>query len=101
MLNRNAGHCSIIVSDIAKRVLIDPLGLDVNELYIISGYAAPTILFWYMKNLYNKTQSPIKMSLMVGMIPFDGISASVHEGFAQLLRDEKPQDVNVNEFLYH
>lgn len=69
----------MITTDIAKSVLFDPLKMDVNELYIISGYATPTMLSWYIKNLYHKTHSPIKISLMVGMVPFDGISVSVHE----------------------
>ena len=31
----------MITTDIAKSVLFDPLEMDVNELYIISGYATP------------------------------------------------------------
>lgn len=40
----------MITTDIAKSVLFDPLKMDVNELYIISGYATPTMLSWYIKN---------------------------------------------------
>lgn len=90
----------MITTDIAKSVLFDPLKMDVNELYIISGYATPTMLSWYIKNLYHKTHSPIKISLMVGMVPFDGISVSVHEGFVQLIRDDKPQEIEKLECSY-
>ena len=90
----------MIVRDIAKTVLFDPLFLDINELYIISGYATPTMLSWYIKNLYHKTQTPIKIFLLVGMAPFDGISVSVHEGFFQLVHNEQPQEIAKLECSY-
>lgn len=90
----------MITTEIPKAVLFDPLGMDVNELYIVSGYATPTMLSWYMKNLYHKTHLPIRISLMVGMVPFDGISVSVHEGFIQLIRDDKPQEIERLECSY-
>lgn len=59
----------MIIKDIARAVLFDPLLLDANELYIVSGYATPTMLSWYIKNLYHKTKTPIKIFLLVGMVP--------------------------------
>lgn len=90
----------MILNDIAKTVLFDPLARDVNELYIVSGYATPTMLSWYIKNLYHKTQTPIKVHLLVGMVPFDGVSVSVHEGFIQLVRSEQPQEIAKLECSY-
>lgn len=37
---------------------------------------------------------------MIGMVPFDGISTSVHEGFIQLIRGKKPQEVEKIECSY-
>lgn len=90
----------MIVKDIAKTVLFDPLLLGANELYIISGYATPTMLSWYIKNLNHKTKVPIKIFLLVGMVPFDGISVSVHEGFIQIIRSEHPQEIAKLECSY-
>lgn len=90
----------MILNDIAKTLLFDPLSHDVNELYIISGYATPTMLSWYIKNLYHKTLTPIRIYLLVGMVPFDGISVSVHEGFIQLVRSEQPQEIEKLECSY-
>lgn len=90
----------MITADISNAVLFDPLKLDVNELYIVSGYATPTMLSWYIKNLEQRTLSPIAISLMVGMLPFDGISVSVHEGFVQLIQDDKPQEIKKLECSY-
>ena len=90
----------MIHNDIAKSILFDPLSQDVNELYIVSGYATPTMLSWYIKNLYHKTQTPIRIYLLVGMVPFDGVSVSVHEGVIQLVRSEQPQEIAKLECSY-
>ena len=90
----------MVLKEIAKTVLFEPLSHDVNELYIVSGYATPTMLSWYIKNLYHKTQAPIRIYLLVGMVPFDGISVSVHEGFTQLVRGEQPQEIDKLECSY-
>ena len=44
----------MILNNIAKTILFNPLSKDVNELYIVSGYATPPMLSWYIKNLYHK-----------------------------------------------
>lgn len=90
----------MVLKDITKTILFEPLSHDVNELYIVSGYATPTMLSWYIKNLYHKTQTPIRIHLLVGMVPFDGISVSVHEGFIQLVRGEQPQEIAKLECSY-
>ena len=90
----------MILNNIAKTILFNPLSKDVNELYIVSGYATPTMLSWYIKNLYHKTQAPIRIYLLVGMVPFDGISVSVHEGFIHLMQDELPPEIERLECSY-
>ena len=90
----------MIHEDIALRLLFEPLSDDVDELYIVSAYATPTMLSWYIKNLDKRTHCPIKISLMVGMIPYDGVSVSVHEGFIQLLHDSKPPEISKLECSY-
>lgn len=90
----------MITDNIAQTALFDPLINSVNELYIVSAYATPTMLSWYIKNLYHKTQTPIKVYLLIGMIPFDGISVSIHEGFVQILRSDLPQEISKLECSY-
>ena len=90
----------MITKNLSNYILFDPLKLDVNEFYIISGYATPNMLSWYIKNLYHKVYSPIRISLIVGMAVFDGISINAHEGFIQLIRSEKPQEVEKLECSY-
>lgn len=90
----------MITNNIANAVLFAPLSLNVNELYIVSGYAAPTMLSWYMTNLQGRTQTPIKIFLLVGMVPYDDISLSVHEGFVQLTQNDLPSEVDRLECSY-
>lgn len=90
----------LIQKDIAMKLLFDPLMSDVDELYIVSAYATPTMLSWYMKNLDKRTHTPLKIFLVVGMIPYDGVSVSVHEGFIQLLREGKPPEISKLECSY-
>lgn len=97
---RNGVIIYMITENHTQKVLFEPLADDVNELYILSGYATPTMLSWFIKNLYHKVHTPLRISLMIGMVPFDGISASVHEGFVQQVREAKPQEVEKLECSY-
>ena len=42
---------------IAYILLFDPLRDGMNELYILSAYATPNMLSWYMKNIEQRTTS--------------------------------------------
>ncbi len=74
-------------------VLFEPLYNEADELYILSAYATPNMLSWYIKNIYHKTSNPIKINLIVGMVPFDNLSVSVHEGFIGLMASELPHEI--------
>ncbi len=90
----------MFLSNITNRILFEPIRSDCNELYIASGYATPTMLSWYIKNLYHKTTVPLRVYLLVGMVPFDGVSVNIHEGFLQIIRSELPQEIEHLECSY-
>lgn len=90
----------IVKDNITKRILFDPLINDVNELYICTAYATPTMLSWYIKNIYQKTICPIKISLIIGMVPIYGISQNAHENFLNILNDKRPQEIEKLECSY-
>lgn len=83
----------MFLKDSTQNILFDPLKSEVDELCILSAYATPNMLSWYMKNIYNKTTVPIKINLIVGMVPFDDLSVSVHEGFKSLVATELPDEI--------
>lgn len=71
-------------SELARRVLFEPLRTGADRLCILSGYATPNMASWLIKNLKEFKSGPIDISLIVGMVPFDGLSIAVHEGFKEL-----------------
>nr|WP_308625779.1 restriction endonuclease PLD domain-containing protein [uncultured Eisenbergiella sp.] len=80
-------------SDLARRVLFEPLQSGADRLCILSGYATPNMASWFIKNLKKFTSRPIDLSLIVGMVPFDGLSISVYEGFKELQKEQMPHEV--------
>lgn len=80
-------------SDLARKVLFEPLQTGANKLCILSGYATPNMTSWLIKNLKEFKSGPIDLSLIVGMVPFDGLSISVHEGFKELQKEKLPHEV--------
>ncbi len=47
---------------------------------------------WLIKNLKEFKADPIDLSLIVGMVPFEGLSISVHEGFKELQKETMPHE---------
>lgn len=80
-------------SELARRVLFEPLRTGADRLCILSGYATPNMASWLIKNLKEFKSGPIDISLIVGMVPFDGLSIAVHEGFKELQKERMPQEV--------
>lgn len=84
---------SVEYSTLANKILFEPLKLEVNRLCIVSGYATPNMASWMIKNLKGFTSGPINIDLIVGMVPFNGLSISVHEGFKELQNEKMPSEV--------
>lgn len=84
----------VIYKNLAKEILFDPLEKSVDKLCIISGYATPNMASWFMKNLSGKINRGIDLELIVGMIPYDGLSVAVHEGFKELMTEKLPEEIH-------
>lgn len=80
-------------SYLSSHVLFEPLKSDVNQLYVLSGYATPNMVSWFMKNVPAHTRKSIEISLIVGMVPYDGLSVAVHEGFKELTAKASPNQI--------
>lgn len=83
----------MLLNNLTDKVRFEPLRAGADELSILSAYATPNMLSWYIKNINQKTTVPIKINLIVGMVPFDDLSVSIHEGFLLLLSTELPREV--------
>lgn len=84
----------MITSDLKKHIFWKPLIQGADELLIISGYATPNMASWFIKNLPNHTTQKITIKLIVGMVPYDGLSISVHEGFKELVNQNLSDKIN-------
>lgn len=89
----------ILTKNLDNTVLLDPILNDVNQLFIVSGYATPNMASWFLKNANSFIEEhhlhkKIELKLIVGMVPFDGLSISVHEGFQKLCSSELPKYIS-------
>lgn len=89
----------IISNNLANKVFFEPLKEDVNQLFVVSGYATPNMASWLLKNSNNFIENnhldkQIELKLIVGMVPYDGLSISVHEGFRELSNAELPKHIS-------
>ncbi len=80
----------MITEDIFNPVLIDPIRHGANRLYIVSGYATAAMAFHHF-NAVQEIDAEIKIDLIVGMCPLDGLSVSNHRGFRQMTEEEYPE----------
>lgn len=83
----------MIYESLANAVLFEPLRNGADELNILSAYATPNMLSWYIKNIYHRTPRAVKLNLIVGMVPFDDLSVTIHEGFKQIVSSDLPNEI--------
>ena len=75
-----------------NEVLFNPISKGANHLKIIAGYATHTMASWHLSEIETLYDHGIKITLIVGMCKFDGLSISVHEGFKSLMREALPKN---------
>lgn len=74
----------MLFKNLAQKLLISPISEGADTLLVLSGYATPNMASWLISTLQDQRLGPINISLLVGMIPYDGLSVSIHEGFKAL-----------------
>ena len=75
-----------------NEILLNPVSEGAEHLKIISGYATHTMASWHFSEIETLYNQGIKITLIIGMCKFDGISISVHEGFKNLMREALPNN---------
>ncbi|GHT13393.1 NgoFVII family restriction endonuclease [Planctomycetales bacterium] len=78
----------MITTGLYDSVLIAPCLDGANELKIISGFATSAMASCHIADLQNRNQN-VKISLLLGMCPSDGISLGNHRGFQSLVSDNQ------------
>lgn len=74
----------MISEDLYNEALIKPLEKGANQLYIVSGYATPTMASRHIKDILDYTKY-FSISLIVGMCTLEGLDIATHKGFVNLM----------------
>ena len=81
----------MIRDELFDEVLLAPTNEGANKLYIVSGYATAAMAFHHLDFLA-KEKKNIKIALLIGMCPIDGLSLSNHRAFRQLVELDYPDN---------
>ena len=73
-----------INESLVQKVLLEPIRNGADKLIIISGYVSHNMASWHMKKINEDSLPPIKISLIAGMYPVDGVNIELHEGLKEL-----------------
>ena len=84
----------MFTNNIAKRILFAPPLQGADTLLILSGYATPNMASWLIKSFQEQNMHPLNISLLIGMVPYDGLSVPIHEGFIELHGKTYPKAVD-------
>lgn len=77
----------MLTDKLFEQVLLEPAKAGANHLYIVSGYATPSMAY---KHFYEKGLEEFKISLIIGMSSVEGIARAYHQEFRDLAeRDYK------------
>lgn len=74
----------MIYKALEQSLLIEPIKNGADSLFILSGYASPNMASWLIKNLREQNLLSAKISLIVGMTSYDGLSISSHSAFKEM-----------------
>jgi len=72
-----------------QTVLIDPVLRGADQLYIVSGYATAAMAFHHLETIRNLKRR-IKVDLLVGMCPLDGLPLTNHKAFQKVASEDFP-----------
>lgn len=78
----------MLTSKLYEQVLIDPvLNEQADSLFIVSGYASPSMAFQQLNQL-REAQKSISVSVIFGMAPVDCVPRASHDGFVKLMDED-------------
>lgn len=80
---------SFLTSDLFSETLLKPFREDeANRLYIVSGYATPSMASYHLEQLRKITEDrPFCVDILIGMSVIEGIPRPQKEGFESLIRE--------------
>ncbi|PJA30382.1 MAG: restriction endonuclease [candidate division Zixibacteria bacterium CG_4_9_14_3_um_filter_46_8] len=80
----------MITKNLFEEVLVEPVKGGGDTLYVVSGYATAAMAFHHIETIRRSLRKDIRINLIVGMCPYDGLSLSNHKAFQQLASVDFP-----------
>ncbi len=80
----------MITNNLFNKILIEPIRSGADTLYVVSGYATAAMAFHHFESSKTNFGKRIKINLVVGMCPYDGLSLSNHKAFQHLAKLDFP-----------
>lgn len=79
----------LLTKDLYEDLLVKPQkeNSNLNSLLVFSGYATAAMASYYLEDLEKREVSDIKIDLILGMTPRDGLRESDHKGFVSLMNE--------------
>ena len=81
----------MITTELFRNVLISPVENGCDELLIATGYASSAMAFHHLDEMNTLGFDHVKVKLVIGMCPTDGLSLSNHSGFQQIMSTDFPE----------
>ncbi|MCU7492385.1 MAG: NgoFVII family restriction endonuclease [Ignavibacteria bacterium] len=83
----------MLTGHLIKSILIEPVKKGADSLFIVSGFASPTMASKHIELIEEKLKTHINISLLIGMCPDGGLPLKDHISFIQL-----SQSLSKNQF---
>ena len=74
----------MINNDLRHDILIQPAIEGADKLYIVSGYASPSMVSWQYNTFKDLNIDFVSINLIIGMTAVEGITVPNHTGFIEL-----------------
>lgn len=71
----------MIHKELYKNILVDPAKSGADQLYIVSGYATPAMVY---RHLLEKQTNDFKINLIIGMAGAEGIARPYHQAYKDI-----------------
>lgn len=80
----------MITNNLFDKILVEPIRNGADTLYIVSGYSTAAMAFHHLESSKKDCGKQIKINLVIGMCPYDGLSLSNHKAFQHITKVDFP-----------
>lgn len=91
----------LITTNLYETALLDPIGEGADRLLVVSGYATPAMASRMLTDAKDTAKRNVDITLVVGMVGFEGITKQDHDGFLALQQEPPSGSLTVSYTTNH